>query len=182
MANPCCWNNFLVLFIFIFYVVVVDVVVGLCAIFYDLLLMHACLVFWWIVLNECAVHAGSWVSFRAVLFWGSRRCRGDFRLPQHLAELSLYWFCATKACSTRDRKVHGANIRPTWVLSAPDGPHVGPMNLAIRVGIKNGSMSSLSAAGLCHHTHVGLMHTNLWPAMLRSQSVKWDPAWTFGPD
>ena len=32
-----------------------------------------------------------------------------------------------------DSKVHGANMRPTWVLSAPDGPHVGPMNLAIRV-------------------------------------------------
>ena len=32
-----------------------------------------------------------------------------------------------------DSKVHGANIGPTWVLSAPDGPHVGPMNLAIRV-------------------------------------------------
>ena len=30
-------------------------------------------------------------------------------------------------------KVHGANMGPTWVLSAPDGPHVGPMNLAIRV-------------------------------------------------
>ena len=28
-----------------------------------------------------------------------------------------------------DNKVHGA----TWVLSVPDGPHVGPMNLAIRV-------------------------------------------------
>ena len=27
---------------------------------------------------------------------------------------------------------HGANMRPTWVLLAPDGPHVGPMNLAIR--------------------------------------------------
>ena len=24
---------------------------------------------------------------------------------------------------------------PTWVLSAPDGPHVGPMNFAIRVYI-----------------------------------------------
>ena len=24
-------------------------------------------------------------------------------------------------------------MRPTWVLSAPDRPHVGPMNLAIRV-------------------------------------------------
>ena len=31
-----------------------------------------------------------------------------------------------------DSKVHGANMGPTWVLSAPDGPHVGPMILAIR--------------------------------------------------
>ena len=31
-----------------------------------------------------------------------------------------------------DSKVHGANMGPTWVLSAPDGPHVGPMNLAMR--------------------------------------------------
>ena len=31
-----------------------------------------------------------------------------------------------------DSKVHGANIGPTWVLSAPDGPHVGSMNLAIK--------------------------------------------------
>ena len=32
-------------------------------------------------------------------------------------------------------KVHGANMGPTWVLSAPDGPHVCPMDLAIRVGL-----------------------------------------------
>ena len=31
-----------------------------------------------------------------------------------------------------DSKVHGANKGPTWVLLAPDGPRVGPMNLAIR--------------------------------------------------
>ena len=31
-----------------------------------------------------------------------------------------------------DSKVHGANMGPTWVLSAPDRPHVGPMNRAIR--------------------------------------------------
>ena len=31
-----------------------------------------------------------------------------------------------------DSKVHGANMGPTWVLSAPDGPHVGSMTLAIR--------------------------------------------------
>ena len=34
-----------------------------------------------------------------------------------------------------DSKVHGANMGPTWVLSAPDGPHVGPMNFALRIGI-----------------------------------------------
>ena len=32
-----------------------------------------------------------------------------------------------------DNKVHGANMRPTWVLSAPDGPHVGHVNNAFRV-------------------------------------------------
>ena len=32
-----------------------------------------------------------------------------------------------------DNQVHEANMGPTWVLSAPDGPHVGLMNLAIRV-------------------------------------------------
>ena len=32
-----------------------------------------------------------------------------------------------------DNKVHGASMGPTWVLSAPDEPHVGPVNLAIRV-------------------------------------------------
>ena len=36
-----------------------------------------------------------------------------------------------------DSKIHGANMGPTWVLSAPDGPHVGPMNLAIWVGLPN---------------------------------------------
>ena len=30
-----------------------------------------------------------------------------------------------------DNKIHGANMGLTWVLSAPYGPHVGPMNLAI---------------------------------------------------
>ena len=33
-----------------------------------------------------------------------------------------------------DSKVHGANMGPTRVLSAPGGPHIGPTNLAFRVG------------------------------------------------
>ena len=31
-----------------------------------------------------------------------------------------------------ENKVHGVNMGPTWVLSVPDGPHVGPMKFAIR--------------------------------------------------
>ena len=30
-----------------------------------------------------------------------------------------------------DSKVHGADMGPTWVLSAPGGPHVDLMNLVI---------------------------------------------------
>ena len=41
------------------------------------------------------------------------------------------WKCLNCHCNP-DSKVHGANMGPTWVLSAPDGPHVGPMNFAIR--------------------------------------------------
>ena len=32
---------------------------------------------------------------------------------------------------------------PTWVLSAPDGPHIGPMNLAIRVAHLNQAFSQI---------------------------------------
>ena len=39
----------------------------------------------------------------------------------------IYWFLFP------DSKIHGANMGPSWVLSAPDGPHVGPMNLVMWV-------------------------------------------------
>ena len=50
---------------------------------------------------------------------------------------------ADKNYNYPDSKVHGANMGPTWVLSAPDGPHVGPMNLAIRVLIKGAPATAL---------------------------------------
>ena len=43
-------------------------------------------------------------------------------------------------CIYPDNKVHWAKMGPTWVLSAPDRPHVGPMNLAIRVLIMASSL------------------------------------------
>ena len=47
----------------------------------------------------------------------------------------VYGSIAAQSDYIPDSKDHGANMGPTWVLSAPDGPHLGPMNLAIRNGI-----------------------------------------------
>ena len=40
-----------------------------------------------------------------------------------------------KDVQTNNSKVHGANMGPTWDMSGPDGPHVGPKNLAIWVTV-----------------------------------------------
>ena len=39
---------------------------------------------------------------------------------------------------------------PTWVLSTPGGPHVGPMNLAIMVGVRSWRHA---AAQVCRNMH-----------------------------
>ena len=41
-----------------------------------------------------------------------------------------------------DSKVHEANMGATWVLSAPGGPHVGPINLVVRGGLEAVQLSS----------------------------------------
>ena len=41
-------------------------------------------------------------------------------------EMATYAHKRSPKGNTPDSKVQGANMRPTWVLSAPDGPHVGP--------------------------------------------------------
>ena len=62
----------------------------------------------------------------------------DVKRLNEQRRLSLHgmvsWQCAVykRYETSPDSKVHGANMGPTCVLSAPDGPHVGHMNLAIR--------------------------------------------------
>ena len=53
-----------------------------------------------------------------------------------------------------DSKVHGTNMGPTWVLSAPDGPHVGPINIAIR-------MVNCIDAYMCHSNFLTLTRPGL---------------------
>ena len=54
---------------------------------------------------------------------------GGIKLNKHFNFHQLQVSCIEV---TQIVKVYGANIGPTWVFSAPDGPHVGPMNFAIR--------------------------------------------------
>ena len=46
-------------------------------------------------------------------------------------------WCAEKLDLNTESKVHEANMGPTWVPSAPGGPHVDPIKLSIRVTWSN---------------------------------------------
>ena len=72
----------------------------------------------WNSVNKSTVHA--WNMFHKIF---TQFCCALFfvvELPM------LEWFSLYLS-------LHGANMGPTWVLWAPDGPHIGLMNLAIRV-------------------------------------------------
>ena len=54
----------------------------------------------------------------------------------HLMEfIRVDWTHSIKNDTIQDSKVHVAHMGPTWVLSAPGGPLVGPINLAIWDGM-----------------------------------------------
>ena len=85
------------------------------------------------------------LTFNCVWIWCWLQClylfQGHFNnwcFVYTIRQITVVWF-VTRLYSEclvfhvmPDNKVHGANMGPTWVLSAPDGPHVGPMNIAIR--------------------------------------------------
>ena len=83
----------------------------------------------------CPIEKKSWTNNRVA---GDLRRRGTHVTPLYLDNTIAA--PASNGCRetwtslfiSPDSKVHGANMGPTWVLSAPDGTHVGPMNLVIR--------------------------------------------------
>ena len=56
--------------------------------------------------------------------------------------------------NTPDSKVHGANMGPTWVLSAPDGPHIVPMNLALWDFIRSLSWNDSYRGVIAHRSRL----------------------------
>ena len=61
--------------------------------------------------------------------YGANMSESYIQYPSETLVKELIFLCR----AFPDSKVHGTNMGPSWVLSAPDGPHVGSMTLAIRV-------------------------------------------------
>ena len=74
-----------------------------------------------------------------------------------------------------DSKVHGAKMGPTWVLSAPDGPNVGPMNLAIRVLIHRFAQQS-RLLGFMTILPMSSVFQNRWDRLTK-QTFSWNVQW-----
>ena len=81
-------------------------------------------------------------NFKSVIFkptsWLGMLSISNKLFPQMNATGPRWWLVKTDTgkglvpSNKPHSKVNGANMGPTWVLSAPDGPHVCPMNLAIK--------------------------------------------------
>ena len=63
----------------------------------------------------------------------------------------LSWHDRTSIINVPDSKVNGADVGPTWGPVGPDGPHDGPMNLAIK-GILGRSEPQFSNYSFPHFT------------------------------
>ena len=79
---------------------------------------------WWVPTE----YLDGTMSYNGSVYWW-------LLLPWHYVRMASCWMDTHP-----DNKAHGANMGPTWVLLVPDGPHDGPMNLAIRAGCKGRMM------------------------------------------
>ena len=70
-----------------------------------------------------------------------------------------------------DSKAHGFNMGPIWVLSVPDGPHVGPMDFAIWGVIS----LSPSAYTLVRSATITITNTTTWMMDLKAQCKTYEP-------
>ena len=76
--------------------------------------------------------SGSKIHFREACLSGNRRTIAYSIAAPTVTCHQLNDIKLQQVKRVPDINVHGTYMGTTWVLSAPDGPHVGPMSLAIR--------------------------------------------------
>ena len=110
---------------------------------------HQCISNHWYI--DCLFNS----LFKLTIMWNAFPCYTDFwyisiwasqNFQYHVTHYYSAFCWNARLLGYPDSKIHGANIWPTWVLSAPDGPHVGPMNLAFRVMLHMLYLSNYHAA------------------------------------
>ena len=84
-------------------------------------------------------------------------------------EMILYFGKMNPTHTSPDSKVHGAYMGPTWGRQDPGGPHVGPMNLAMRVPMLSSELILWS-----FKLHTRLRNPQLVPFDLDIQSNRID--------
>ena len=127
-------------------------------------------VFFNLRLNKCLSKQswGRWFETLLRPLWHHRNVMKCWGLLIHLCQWSCSLFIHIMACqlgANPDSKIHGANMGPTWVLSAPDGPHVGAMNLAIREAISWKMLTYLPAENsysLFYFFYLKMLCTEWW--------------------
>ena len=105
----------------------------------QLLFIYVDFTYWWnqIIHIICEVHTRTHTQTHPIHFWIIEYSIALLMYKMTKCMMpSLFENMFIKTCDVHDypdSKVHGVNMGPIWVLSAPDGLHVGPTNLAIRV-------------------------------------------------
>ena len=120
----------------------------------------------WVMVNTGSSNDLVWSGWHAII-WTNADLLSMRPLGSYLCEI---W-------TIPDTKVHGANMRPTWVLPAPDGPHVGPMNLVIRDDISFfiKKMHLNMSCVICQPFCLGINVLNLHVV---APCIYWTPTWS----
>ena len=94
--------------------------------------------------KSCKFETLCYVTITRPMCYWNRSQKAIIKLGHSLYAMIILSLIPAWVSNNPDSKVHWANMGPTWVLSAPDGPHVGHVNLLSGYMPKNVGWNYLS--------------------------------------
>ena len=105
-----------------------------------------------IKLEKMQIQSSAVTMCSNISWYHKLRCTDSNRINQHLnSQKTPHTSPWQESYAVPDSKVHEANMRPTWFLSAPDGPMLAPWTLLsgvpfVRIGRKYGPVTMIVPA------------------------------------
>ena len=93
-----------------------------------------CLCYESVLVDSMRILQGCFTGTAGTVIWLPQWQWNNAETMGHVPRIYWGWYNLNKTRHNKtipDSEVHVANMGPTWVLSAPGGPHVEPINLAI---------------------------------------------------